>query len=186
MGTEERRRQLLLVAVALLLAAAVYRAWPTPSASPAAASKSRAATQSATRDAVPAEAEPDVHLDALSGGRPKPERVERNLFRFKQLQQPPPRPVVAPAVAAKLAPAGPPPPPPPPPPIPLKFIGIVDVPGQSRKIAALSDSKGSVFHGSEGETVEGRYKILKIGIESIELSYIDGRGRQTLRLIGGS
>ena len=74
----------------------------------------------------------------------------------------------------------------PPPPIPLKFIGIVDVPGQSKKIAALTDSKGSVFHGMEGETVEGRYKILKIGVESIEMSYIDGRGRQTIRLTGGT
>ena len=60
------------------------------------------------------------------------------------------------------------------------------MPGQSKKIAALTDSKGGVFRGMEGETVEGRYKILRIGVESIEMSYLDGRGRQTIRLTGGS
>jgi len=183
----ERRRQLLLVVVALFLAVVVYQVWPRPSAAPAIASNSRGATPSATRVAAPPPAAvPDVHLEALSGDRPKPKMAERNLFRFKPKPPPPAPPqVVAPGVPANSAPAGPPQPPPPPP-IPLKFIGIVDVPGQSKKIAALSDSKGSVFHGMEGETVEGRYKILKIGVESIEMSYIDGRGRQTIRLTGGS
>jgi hypothetical protein len=121
----------------------------------------------------------------LSGDRPKPESAERNLFRFRP-KPPPPAPPrdVAPAAPANPAAAGPSQPPPPPP-IPLKFIGLVDVPGQSKKIVALTDSKGSVFHGMEGETVEGRYKILKVGVESIEMSYIDGRGRQTIRLTGG-
>jgi hypothetical protein len=181
----ERRRLLLLAVVALFLAAVVYQAWPRPSAAPAAASRSRGATQSATKDAVPPAAGPDVHLEALSGDRPKPESAERNLFRFRPKPPPAPPRDVAPAVSANPG-AGGPSQPPPLPPIPLKFIGIVDVPGRSTKIAALTDSKGSVFHGTEGETVEGRYKILKIGVESIEMSYIDGRGRQTIRLTGGS
>ena len=180
----ERRRQLLLAVVAVSLAVVVYEAWPTPSAAPAAASNPRGAMPGATRGAAPVVAAPDVHLEALSGDRPKPELVERNLFRFKPKppSAPPPQ-AAAPVVPANQGPAGAPAPPPP---IPLKFIGIVDVPGQSKKIAAFTDSKGSVFHGMEGETVEGRYKILKIGVESIEMSYIDGRGRQTIRLTGGS
>jgi hypothetical protein len=183
----ERRRQLLLAAVAVFLAVLVYEAWPTPSAAPAAATNSGGATQRAARDAVPAAEGPDVHLEALSGDRPQPGPGERNLFRFKP-KPPPPPPPAPPRVVAPVVPGnqGPPGAPPPPPPIPLKFIGIVDVPGQSKKIAALADSRGGVFHGMEGETVEGRYKILKIGVESIEMSYVDGRGRQTIRLTGGS
>ena len=184
----ERRRQLLLAVVAVFLAVAVYEAWPTPSAAPASASSRRGVMPGATRGVVPVAAAPDVHLEALAGDRPRPDLVERNLFRFKPKPSPAPPPappprVVTPVAPSDQAPAGTMTPPPP---IPLKFIGIVDVPGQSKKIAALTDSKGSVFHGMEGETVEGRYKILKIGVESIEMSYIDGRGRQTIRLTGGT
>ena len=74
--------------------------------------------------------------------------------------------------------------PPPPPPIPLKFIGLVnqDDPKVGR-VAVLSDSRG-VYHGREGDIIEGRYRILKIGVESIDLAYLDGRGRQTIRQTG--
>ena len=42
------------------------------------------------------------------------------------------------------------------------------------------DARGGV----EGEIILGRYQILKIGNESIEMAYPDGRGRQTIRLTG--
>ena len=77
-----------------------------------------------------------------------------------------------------------PPPVPPLPPITLKFIGIVQQGEQSPKIAVLSDGRHVPFYGREGDIIEGRYKILRIGIESIDLAYADGRGRQTIRLTG--
>jgi hypothetical protein len=77
-----------------------------------------------------------------------------------------------------------PPPPPPLPPIALKFIGIIESPTSARKIAVLSDGRNPPFHGVEGDIIEGRYRILKIGVESIEVAYADGRGRQTIRLTG--
>jgi hypothetical protein len=70
-----------------------------------------------------------------------------------------------------------------PPPIPLRFIGIVQKQGDSTKIAVLSDSRG-VYHGREGDVIEGRYRIVRVGNESVELVYLDGRGRQVLRLTG--
>jgi hypothetical protein len=90
-----------------------------------------------------------------------------------------------PRPAAPSAPAPPPGPPPPPPipPIPLRFIGLLE-PGGGQKIAILSDGRGAPVYGKEGETVLGQYKILRIGTESIEMSYLDGRGRQTVRLSG--
>ena len=36
----------------------------------------------------------------------------------------------------------------------------------------------------EGQEIQGRYRILKIGVESIDIAYLDGTGRQTLRLGG--
>jgi hypothetical protein len=129
----------------------------------------------------PPETAPDVHLRALGDERPKPTSAERNLFRFRP-KPPPPSPPPAPPVVSNIpsAPAGPPPPPP----IPLKFIGILEAPAQSKRIAALVDPTGHSFQGREGEIVAGQYRILKIGVESIEMAYLDGRGRQTIRLSG--
>src|SRR5262249_9140792 len=130
---------------------------------------------------------PDVHLESLNVERPKPVESERNLFRFKPKAPPPPPPSAmrptAPAFAAppvSMAPTGPPPPPA----ITLKFIGIVEPGGGKPKLAVLSDGQGPPLYGSEGGTVGGRYRILRIGVESIEMSYLDGRGRQTIRLTG--
>jgi hypothetical protein len=75
-------------------------------------------------------------------------------------------------------------PPPPPPPIPLRFIGYLqpsDVPG---RVAVLSDGRGNVFNGKEGDVIEGRYRLLRVGDNSADLIYLDGRGRQTIRLSG--
>ena len=66
----------------------------------------------------------------------------------------------------------------------MKFIGIVEAPTHGQKIAILSDGRNAPFYGKEGDIIEGRYRILKIGVESIEMAYLDGRGRQTIRLTG--
>jgi hypothetical protein len=65
----------------------------------------------------------------------------------------------------------------------LKFIGVLEAPERPGKIAVLSDGR-DVFHGREGDIIEGRYRILKIGAESIDMAYVDGRGRQTIRFSG--
>jgi hypothetical protein len=87
----------------------------------------------------------------------------------------------SPASSALWEPTGPPPPAPPPP-IPYKFIGLVE--GQAKRIAVLSDGRSAPVYGREGDIIEGRYRVVRIGVESIEMEYIDGRGRQTIRLSG--
>ena len=67
----------------------------------------------------------------------------------------------------------------------MKFIGVIEATERAQKIAVLSDGRNLPFYGREGDIIEGRYRILKIGVESIELAYVDGRGRQTIRLTGG-
>jgi hypothetical protein len=187
MGTE-RRKQLMLAALLAVLAFVGYRAMEQTSAPAATASNQRTqATPGSRGDGVAPAAGPDVHLQALDDARPKPVAAGRNLFRFKPKAPPPPPPGSRTAAAV---PVGPPPPvappgPAPPPPITLKFIGVVEQPDGKPKIGVLSDSQGHVFYGSEnGPPIEGRYRILRIGLESIEMSYLDGRGRQTIRLTG--
>ena len=60
---------------------------------------------------------------------------------------------------------------------------MLETPGAA-KVAVLSDGRGAPVYGKEGDTVLGQYKILRIGAESIEMAYLDGRGRQTIRLSG--
>jgi hypothetical protein len=123
---------------------------------------------------------PDVNTEALAHDRPRPGANVRDLFKFRPKYVPPPP--VARVEAAPPMPSGPPPPPPVPP-IPLKFIGLLE-PSAGQRVAVLSDGKGAPFYGREGEAVLGQYRILRIGAESIELEYIDGRGRQAIRLSG--
>lgn len=180
----ERRQVWVLGLLLAALAVVAYRAWTATSAAPAPTSnEGGAAVNSAggSGQAAPQRpAAPDVRLEALDGTRPKPAGSDRNLFRFKPKAAPPPPQREPPPVAP--VPTGPPPPPPVPP-IPLKFIGTLERNGQ--KIAILSDATGHVSYGPEGATIDGRYRIIRIGAESIELAYVDGRGRQTIRFTGG-
>ena len=127
---------------------------------------------------------PDVNLQALTRERGEPLDGRRNPFRFQPKPPPPPppssmRPPNETSVApVPVVPTGPPPPPP----IPLKFIGIVQK-ADGTRIAVLSDGR-KPMSGTEGQEIAGQYRILKIGNESIEMQYIDGRGRQTIRLTG--
>jgi hypothetical protein len=191
MGTE-RRRQLLLAVLAVVLAVIVYYAWPRTSPQSTPSSNQRAAgTSGAVRDRTARGAAPqpttDVHLEALEAERPKPGPTERNLFRFRE--KPPPRPpdagrgMPAPDVPVITVPTGPPQPPPLPP-INLKFLGFVEQAAGKPKIAILSDGSGPPQYAKEGDMVLGRYRILKIGEESVEVAYSDGRGRQTIRMTG--
>ena len=50
-------------------------------------------------------------------------------------------------------------------------------------LAVLSDGR-FVYYGREGDIIDGRYRVVRIGDESIELEYADGRGKQTIRLSG--
>jgi hypothetical protein len=126
-----------------------------------------------------------VKLDALSAERQPPSDTSRNPFRYQpKALPPPPKPVnVAPPPPTNVSvePARPMPPPGPPP-IPLKFIGILER-ANGVKWAVLSDGKVTM-HGRDGDIIDGRYRIVKIGTESIELTYVDGRGRQVVRLTG--
>jgi hypothetical protein len=179
----ERRKQLLLVglvAVLVVVASLVYRGQTATSGAPPQSSNRTGAARAPSAQA-PA-GTPDVNLEALDVERSKPASSERNLFRFRPKPPPPPPAPVA-VAPAPVVPSGPPPPPPPPA-IPYKFIGLVEVPGQSKRIAVLSDGRNVPLHGREGDIIEGRYRIIRIGAESIEMEYVDGRGRQTIRLSG--
>jgi hypothetical protein len=180
------RRELTLGAAAVLLAALALwslqrgRAPQTTAVAPAAATTAAGAASAEQPIA-------EIDLNALEAKRPEPDTSTRNPFRFRPKPAPPPAAALSQqqqqAAAAAGAASGSVEPPPPPR-IPLKYIGdMADPQNPGKRIAILSDAR-STYYGREGEVLEGRYRIVKIGVESIELTYLDGRGRQTIRQTG--
>jgi hypothetical protein len=171
-----REIALAVAVVGIIGAVAVYRA---RSVAPAAAPATRPQPAgSAASKQSPKTPPAELDLEALNAPRPKPVDTTRNPFRFRPPPPPPPPPPSQTVVTQPTQPAGPPPPPP----IPLKFIGTVEGKKPGR-LAVLTDGRG-VYYGREGDIVEGRYRILRIGVESVDLAYLDGRGRQTVRETG--
>ena len=181
----ERRNQIILAGLGVALLFVAVRAWNSQSAASLPSSNGTAGqAPEARRPRSVTAGALDVHLKALGAEHSKP-ADGRNLFRFKSkpLPAPPPvpRPVQAPPPVAAV-PTGPPPLPP----IALKFIGLVQTADKTQRLAVLSDGRGGIpMYGKEGDIIDGRYRIVRIGVESIELTYLDGRGRQTIRLAGG-
>ncbi|HVC19310.1 MAG TPA: hypothetical protein VNE16_04465 [Vicinamibacterales bacterium] len=190
----DRRRQALLGALLIVaVGVIVYQLNRRPAAAPTAASNGvRAEARPRAGAGAPVGPVPDVHLQALQRPQPQPAPAERNLFQFGEARPvPSPGMPAAPAGAAGgmrpgVGPTGPGGAPlaAGPPPIPLKFIGILAAPGRIGRVAILTDGR-DVYHGREGDIIEGRFRILHIGVESIVMAYLDGSGRQTIRLTGG-
>ncbi len=176
-----RPRTPLLVLLGIVVAlAAVMSLRDSATGPPASSNPSRPQQQAGNGKVDPEQL--NVNVEKLKDKPPVPDDAERNPFRFKPKAPPPPPPETRRPV--KETPAQPPGPalPPQPPPIPWKFIGVTDVPGVG-KIAALTDCRHTV-QGVEGQEIEGRYRIVKIGVESLVIEYLDGRGRTTLRMSG--
>ena len=128
--------------------------------------------------------DPTLRLDLLKSS----EDVEykgtgRNIFAA--YVEPPPRPVQSPLHQAQgpHCPGDPGCPPPPPPPIPLKFYGFASKAGEPKKI--FLSSGDDVFIAAEGEIVNRRYRVLHIGVNSVEIEDVLQNNRQTIPLTQG-
>jgi hypothetical protein len=173
----ERRRQLGRLGVLVAaLAVAVWYQWP-----PAAPS----APASNLQTAPPVAAEPlslpePVKLGALDEV-PAETDVGRNPFGFGARPAPVPspasyRPPTVSVPAGPAAPAGPPP-------IALRLTGLLVHPASGRRMATLKDpASGALFHAYEGDVVDGRYRVVKVGLQSVVVSYVDDSGHRTLGL----
>lgn len=192
----KRSRTAVLALLLVVLAAVLAFSW-WPAASPASAPSNQARDQRrpvATTAANPAQL--DVRLEDLKQASPEPAGEERNPFRFYVKPPPPPpripkagdpdyvKPPPPPRIPQPGDPDYVPPPPPPPPPIPLKFIGTMEA--GNKKVAIFTDGRGLPQSAPEGGIVLGQYKVVRIGIESVVMEYLDGKGRQTIPMRGGS
>jgi len=145
----------------------------------------------------PMRADPTLHKElmakvqavALAGG-------ERNLFQFGA--PPPPKPVTPDHKIAVGQPGGPgattaggakstipvgPPgaPDPPAPPIPLKFYGFTAQARQSNRRAFFLNGE-EIIVASEGDVVMKRYKVVRIGVNSVVMEDMETKKQQPLPL----
>jgi hypothetical protein len=176
----DRRRLLIGGAVLVVLALAI---WTQTGGTPAGTTAPGRVRTSRAAAAAAAEAVPPLKLESLTAGRSEPSGTARNPFRFQpKVVPPPPRAAAPPPEFTEPSVPAPPAGPPPPPPIPLKFIALVER-ANGVKWAVLSDGKVTMY-GRDGDSIDGRYRIVKIGAESVEVTHLDGRGRQVIRLTG--
>ncbi|MGH9785422.1 MAG: hypothetical protein ACRD88_14685 [Terriglobia bacterium] len=160
-------------------AVAATQARPAPDPSPAAARRGRP-DESLSQEQLAA-LDPTLREDLLERSR----QVEytgssRNIFQTYTPPPPPPPPAPpspppTPAPDTDPAPRPGPPPTPPPPDISLKFYGVASPPGAGEKKAFLSDGE-EIIIAKEGEVVASFYKVIRIGVNSIELE--DNRSQQ--------
>ena len=140
---------------------------------------------------------PGVRIDRLGGEAIEPVDTGRDPFRFGESRRadagsnrggPTGRPdeissTVSPAGQAAgaepLLPAGPPAPPP----ITLKLIGLIQSSRAGVRVAVLSDGRG-VYYGAEGAVIEGRFRVVRVAADSVDVAYLDGRGLKRLPLSG--
>jgi len=135
----------------------------------------------------PALIDPTLRLDLLA----KVQAVNmaggvRNLFQFGASPLPPKlepkiNPLSAAAAAAAATPTPGPPPTPPPPPIPLKFYGYATPAPSGAKRVFLLDGE-DIIVAAEGQLVKSRYKLVRVGINSVVVEDVQFKHQQTLPL----
>lgn len=191
-GSEERKK--LIAAIALMVLAALSVSYvvsrpetpaaaaPAPATAPAKRLFGRRAPVAAVQAAE--SLDPTLRLGLLrSSEGVKYEGTGRNVFHA-QAEDPLPKVVKPPIDVNKEVRIGPPPPPPPPP-INLKFYGFANDTGDTSKKIFLSEGD-TIFIAKEGDVVNRRYKIVKIGQKSVEIEDLLNNNKQTIPLSGQS
>jgi hypothetical protein len=140
-----------------------------------------------------ASVDPTLRLDLLAKLKAvEIGRVERSLFDFSAApppKLPEPKIVVAKPAPRMIGPELPPPPPkpvppapkPPAPPVPFKFYGMLTPKAGGAKRAFLLDGD-EILTPAEGETLKKRYRIVRIGVNSVTLEDLDFQAQQTLTI----
>ncbi|HWF11364.1 MAG TPA: hypothetical protein VG297_22995 [Bryobacteraceae bacterium] len=143
----------------------------------------------------PATIDPTLRLDLLA----KVQAVEapesmRNIFQYGAAPPPPSaKPIDLPKAPPKIAinnqppptPTGPPPSPPPPvaPPMTFKYYGYELSKSNGRKQAFLLDGDDIIIAAENEPMKRGRYRIVRIGVNSIVIEDTQFKSTQTLPLV---
>lgn len=169
----------VLVGLLVILAGVLFYSWHgTPAAT--------AALPTSTQFRPLGVEDPQIRLDLLKTKPPEYSGTHRNIFTA--VPAPSPVPVHAgPKHIKEFVRQGPPPPTPvpSPPPIvlPVTYFGYASSQIGNERKAFFADSNGdNVYVVAEGETLLGRFRIVKINPDSVEVEEISSGRRTTLQL----
>jgi hypothetical protein len=134
----------------------------------------------------PAGLEPDVpriDLSRLDAQRGKTTAGKRDLFDFGVPPTPPPTPT--PVTVATPVPVMTPvvPTPTPLPPLNIRYVGAIED-KRGLKVAVFLTDKEEVLTGQPGQLVGNRFRILKIGLESVDIQEVGSEQPRRLPLGG--
>lgn len=107
--------------------------------------------------------------------RVRPGRIQRNIFQYGRRKQAPRRLVQARPQAAV------PPAPPPPPPAPVRFFGFAESSRGGQRQVFLTDGE-EIYVAAQGDVVLQRYRVVRVGSESIEVEDLSGSHRWVVPL----
>ena len=169
------RRGVLFLAAGGLVAAA-WLLWPhAPAPPPAKAPSAVRRGRAASPDELPR-----IDLARLDGLDER-ELVTAGPRDISSYPTPPPAPpppqVVEPPPMVAAAPAGPPPPPP----LNMTYLGSLESRAGLRVAVFVTDKK-TVLTGREGEVVGSRVRVMKIGLESVDVEDLTSGRSQRMAL----
>ncbi|HKS76658.1 MAG TPA: hypothetical protein VJQ82_25815 [Terriglobales bacterium] len=189
-GAEDKKKLIIaivLMAVALIVVGEyLFNSSSAPSASaPSSGEEEGAARPKAPKPGkktvtMARSLDPELRFDWLRASEDtKYQGNGRNIFRAQEVVIPQP---VAPA-KKEVPPPPQPQGPPPPPPITLKFFGFANRPGEAKKV--FLEQGEDIFVASEGDIVDRRYKVLRIGPTFVEVEDVLNNNRQSIPLTQG-
>ena len=180
---EDGKRWIAAAVLLGLAALLLYRAFSPSSQQAASRARSDGAAaenrlRSRARASISGAYDPALRFDLLAKVQGITyQGTERNIFQYHTRAAPIPKPAAT--AVTKSAPKGSGEAPPPP--IPLKYYGYAHKPDETARKAFFMDGE-EIFIGAEGEIVSKRYKILKIGVNTVEVEDLVTKSKQTLPL----
>jgi hypothetical protein len=165
----------ILLAVLIVIAAVV---WYVASRGPSAVANTSA--DAGTQYRPLAVENPELQRDKLINSR-NTEYKGTGRDLFSELAPPPPQPVQTQQVKLPVGPQVPAPPPPPALPANLKFFGYGTIPNGTARRAFLSDGD-QIYIVGEGDTLLGKFRVVKIGNANLEFEEIPSGRRGTTSL----
>ncbi len=185
--TAEKKKQvqLLVLLAVVLIGVGIYEYQSMFPSTPASATSTVAKVARATQLLPTVSNGTRIRQDLIDDRGNNDVVGRRNVFQY-YVPPPPPKPVIPPPAPARVEPPRPVTPPPPlPPPAPFsllsnfQFDGIIISPKPGLPPRASIDDKTNHYSVSEGDYILGRYRIVRVTENSVEIEDTEQNRRQT-------
>ena len=190
LGTDNKRQTIIAGVLAVVAIFLLIRAFsgggdennaPTPTATAPASTPAKNAKRKPARTLVAHSLDPTLRFDLLKSSEDVTYKGNgRNIFSSQAA--PPPEAIPSPVQTVRTA-DNTPPPPPPPPPSGLKFYGYAGPKSGTKKVFLIKGE--DIFLAKEGDVVDRRYKIVRVGTSSVEVQDVLTNHTETIPLGAG-